>query len=141
VHEALARANFELDVAALTEASAASQGLIVHDRCFPILDATITHRRSLRLRMEATDWDELPPMVTLLQPDGTLWDGPLPGGVFNSSNHPSTGRPFICMRGVREFHTHPSHLNERWDNYRGQDGMNLVGIFMQLSHAWRQAAA
>ena len=31
-------------------------------------------------------------------------------------------------------------FDESWDNYRGQDGMGLVGILMQLTHAWRQAA-
>ena len=140
MHEAFARVNFDRDVAALTAASAERQGLIVHERSFPVLDATITHRRPLRLRMEAQGWDEVPPSVMLLKPDGTVWSDPLPGDVFNGSAHPSTGRPFICMRGVREYHTHPSHLRERWDDYRRQDGMGLVGILMQLSHAWRRLA-
>ncbi len=140
MHEALARVNFDQDVAALTDTSATAQCLIVHGRSFPILDATILHRRDLRLRLEAANWNEQPPSVSLLNPDGTPWTAPLPGGVFNGFAHPTTGHFFICMRGVREFHTHPSHLNESWDNYRGQDGMNLVGLLMQLAHAWRQAA-
>ena len=140
VHEALARANFDQDVAALTDASAATQRLIVHAHSFPVLDVTILHSRNLRLRLEAANWNEQPPAVALLNPDGTPWTAALPGGVFNGSAHPTTGRPFICMRGAREYHTHPSHLNETWDNYRGQDGMGLVGILMQLTHAWRQAA-
>ena len=144
MHEILARVNFDRDIAALTDTSAAHQGLIVHERSFPVLDATINHRRPLRLRIQANDWDEQPPSIALLRPDGSPWPvtDPLPpGSVFNGSAHPSTGRPFICMRGVREFHTHPSHLNERWDNYRGQDGMGLLGILMQVSHAWRRMAA
>lgn len=139
MHEALARAIFDRDVAALTDKSAARQKLIVHERSFPVLDVTIEHRRPLRLRLQADGWDETPPSIVLLNPDGSLWTGPLPGGVFNAP-HPSTGRPFICMRGVREYHTHPSHLNEHWDNYRRQDGMSLVGILMQLCHAWRSTA-
>ena len=43
------------------------------------------------------------------------------------------------MRGSREFHTHPSHLNEQWAQYRGQDGMGLIGILMQVATAWREA--
>jgi hypothetical protein len=31
------------------------------------------------------------------------------------------------MRGSREFHTHPGHLNEAWENYRKQAGMTLLG--------------
>jgi Predicted metal binding domain len=76
----------------------------------------------------------------LLKPDGTQWTDRLPGGVFNASAHPATGHVFVCMRGIREFHTHPSHVNANWNNYRGQDGMSLVGILMQLAHAWRQVA-
>ncbi len=119
MHEVLARVNFDRDIAALTDTSAAHQGLIVHERSFPVLDATINHRRPIRLRIQANDWDEQPPSIALLRPDGSPWPvtAPLPpGSVFNGSAHPSTGRPFICMRGVREFHTHPSHLTERWDN-------------------------
>jgi hypothetical protein len=141
VHEALARANFERDVAVLTDGSAARQRLIVHERTFPVLDATVAHTKSLRLRMQADDWDDFPPSIALLKPDGSPWTDTLPGGVFSSGAHPSTGRPFICMRGAREYHTHPSHVNERWENFRGQDGMGLVGILMQLSSAWRKAVA
>jgi hypothetical protein len=27
-------------------------------------------------------------------------------------NHPLNGRPFLCMPGLREYHTHSSHKNE-----------------------------
>jgi hypothetical protein len=43
------------------------------------------------------------------------------------------------MRGFREYHNHPSHLNDSWEIYRGQDGMNLAGLIDQLSRAWRRA--
>ena len=138
MHEALARANFDQDVASLTDATAARQNLIVNERAYPFLDVTIQYRMPLRLKLEAIGWDEVPPSIAPLSSDGNFWPPPFPGGgVFNASAHPHTGRAFVCMRGSREFHTHFSHVNERWDNYRGQEGMGLVGIVMQLSHAWR----
>jgi hypothetical protein len=139
VHEALARANFEEDVAALTDVTAARQKLIVHTRCYPILDVTVRHAKPIRLRFQGDSFDELPPGITILKPDGTPWTDPLPGGVFNGGPHSAKGGPFICMRGSREYHTHSSHVNERWDNYRAQDGMGIVGILMQLASAWRSA--
>jgi hypothetical protein len=34
------------------------------------------------------------------------------------SVHPSTGLPFVCLQGIAEYHTHPSHLDDSWDRYR-----------------------
>jgi hypothetical protein len=139
VHEALARANFERDVEALTDRMADLQRLILHQRAFPLLDATIAHNKNIRIRLEANDWNDLPPAIAILDPDGSPWTSQLPGGVFNGGPHSVSGKPFICMRGSREYHTHSGHVNDTWDNYRGQEGMNLVGILMQLSSEWRKA--
>jgi hypothetical protein len=139
VHEALARANFERDVAFLTDAVAERLRLKVHSRAFPVLDAIIEHSKPLRLRMTADAWNDLPPSIALFKPDGTAWSETLPGGIFNGGPHSVKGGPFICMRGSREYHTHSGHTNDTWDNYRDQDGMELVGILMQLAGAWRKA--
>jgi Predicted metal binding domain len=138
VHEELARAKFERDISTLTEQMAESKGLIVHERAYPFLDATILHKKNIRLRMHANDWDDLPPAIALLNPDATAIAGGLPGDVFNNGPHSATGKPFVCMRGAREYHTHSGHVNDKWDNYRGQSGMGLVGILMQLCSAWRR---
>jgi hypothetical protein len=89
--------------------------------------------------MRALDWDDQPPSIELLNPDGSPFTGPLPGGIFHQGPHPSVGRSFICMRGSLEFHTHPSHSNEAWAQYRGQDGMGLIGILMQIADNWQDA--
>ncbi|WP_316213767.1 MULTISPECIES: putative metal-binding protein [unclassified Bradyrhizobium] len=138
VHEALAKANFERDVAMLTDSIAARLQLIVHSRDYPILDVTVEHTKAVRFRLRGDNFDELPPAIAILKPDGQPWTGPLPGGVFNAGPHSSQGGPFICMRGAREYHTHSSHVNDRWENYRGQDGMGIVGILMQLAGVWRR---
>jgi hypothetical protein len=141
VHEALARANFERDVAALPAATADRLGLTVHSRVFPILDVTIKHTTPIRLRFHGDSFDELPPSIDILKPDGSAWTGPWAGdGTFNGGAHSVKGGPFICMRGSREYHTHGGHTNDAWDNYRKQDGMGIVGILMQLVRVWRRVA-
>ena len=105
-----------------------------------MLDVTVEHNKPLRLRFRGDCFDELPPAIAILKPDGSPWADPLPGGVFNAGPQSVQGGPFICMRGAREYHTHSSHLNDKWENYRGQDGMGIVGILMQLAGVWRQAA-
>jgi hypothetical protein len=34
------------------------------------------------------------------------------------SLHPVTGRPFVCLQGIAEYHSHPSHVADSWDRYR-----------------------
>ena len=141
MHEALAKANFERDVAVLTDSTATRQRLIVHSRDYPTLDVTIQHIKPIRLRFQGDSFDELPPAISILRPDGQPWTDPFSGdGTFNGGPHSVKGGPFICMRGSREYHTHSSHINDKWDDYRGQDGMGIVGILMQLAGVWRRDA-
>jgi hypothetical protein len=139
VHEALAKANFDRDVAALSDVAAARLRFAVHAKVYPVLDVTVNHKRPVRFRMKAPNWNEQPAAIEILKPDGQSWTEQLPGGVFNQGPHEATRRPFICMRGALEYHTHQSHVNEKWESYRGQSGMELVGILMQLAEAWRKA--
>lgn len=140
MHPALAKANFDRDVALLTDKFLANRGWVVQERTFPVLDVTFAGSRPLRVRLTCDDWDELPPSAELLDPSGRhLVQHEIPGGIFNAGGHPITGRPFVCMRGFREFHNHSSHLAEVWETYRGQDGMNLPGLLDQLSVGWRKS--
>ena len=139
MHEILAAKNFERDTRVLTEAFCSRSGWrLITCAFFPIIDIVITGNRDLRLRLSCDDWDEQPPSITLLQADGTCWPSPPSGGIFNASAHPITGLPFICMRGVREYHTHSSHLNESWASYRGQQGMDLSGLLAQITSSWHK---
>lgn len=47
-------------------------------------------------------------------------------------DHPTTHKPFLCLRGVREYHEHPQHSGDDWLLYRTQ--MSLFSIVMSL---WR----
>jgi hypothetical protein len=139
VHEILAKSNFDNDSKFLTPTFLASRNWILHTCEFSIIDVTFKGNRPLRVRLSCDDWDEQAPSADLLDIDGLKPAQGLPGGIFHSDQHPNTHRPFICMRGFREYHTHPSHLGDYWATYRGQDGMNLSGLLDQLSRAWRKA--
>lgn len=138
--EALSRAAFERDAGRLGARLAAQRGWTVIRNAYPVLDVVFRQGdRSLRLRLDCSGWDDLPPSIELLAEDGSaLGTVPASNAVFHPGPHPTTGRPFVCMRGSREFHTHPSHLYEAWDNYRGQAGNDLLGLVDQLCRAWKR---
>jgi len=47
-------------------------------------------------------------------------------------DHPTTHKPFLCVRGIREYHEHPQHSGDEWLLYR--ESMNMFSIVMSL---WR----
>src|SRR5439155_19241848 len=46
--------------------------------------------------------------------------------------HPTTHRPFLCLRGIREYHEHPQHSGDEWLLYR--NSMNMFSIVLAV---WR----
>jgi hypothetical protein len=139
VHELLAASNFARDTKILTDAYCTRKGWRMISCAFPTVDVVIPGKRELRLQFVCDNWDEQPPAITLLKPDGAPWGPQLPGGIFNGGPHPIVGRSFICMAGAREYHTHSSHLGDTWASYRGKPGMDLVGILTQIDCAWEKA--
>ena len=141
--EAIARANFDRDVAAIDVRAAERRGWRIVEATYPVLDVIFTHptAKALRLKFVCTDWNEVPPSIVLLDQSGAFLQDAPPNTnyVFNPSPHPSTGRPFVCMRGSHEYHTHYSHITDNWDNYRGQPSMNLGGIAFQLWKVWKRS--
>lgn len=85
--------------------------------------------------LELDDWDSQPPTAELLGANRA----PLPveewphkltrRGLVNG--HPSYPRPFFCRPGLREFHTHPQHEDEPWDEIRGR-GIRLSALVLGL---------
>lgn len=142
MHPAASKAKFDAEVALLTADYLRVKQWTLWSAAYPVLDLTIEAKRPLRLRVDCDNWNEVPPSVALLSRAGAFLTEaevqPLAGSIFNQSAHEQTGRPFICMRGVREYHTHSSHRNEVWDSYRGEDGMNILGIITQISRALRK---
>ena len=101
---------------------------------YPTLAVVFRHprsRRKVEFRFHCNDWDELPPSLSLHDPENgqelpwSAW----PQGVWSVLNsHPSTGKPFLCLPGIREYHTHPVHLGDVWDRYRPGTSYGLLSI-------------
>ena len=142
MHPAAAKALFDEEVASFKAALAARRGWVFHVLDFPLIDCsfTATGHTTLRLRLQCDDWNDLPPAISLHNADGSFLTANFsnPTGVFNMGPHPSTQRPFICMSGVREYHTHPSHVSVLWENLKGKSSYTLGGILTQLWHAWQK---
>jgi len=47
-------------------------------------------------------------------------------------NHPYTKKPFLCMRGIREYHEHPQHTGDDWMQYRKH-----CGLFSTIHIIWK----
>lgn len=69
--------------------------------------------------LDCSAFDADPPSVAMVDSE-TLeplsierWAPGVPHSI-----HPVTGEPFVCLQGVAEYHTHPSHLDDHWDRYR-----------------------
>lgn len=147
MHEVLSQARFEQEVAALPAATCSARGWKIHKAVYPVLDVEFEvrdgdERPGLRLRLDCSDWDEAPPSIFLLRPDGSEVLSLMPPktgtSVFHAGPHPSTGRPFVCMRGSREYHTHPSHTADLWENIKGTSGYDLGGIITRVWRAWQK---
>lgn len=137
-HEALSRRLFESDMASLTDATARALKLIVNQKEWPVLDVIIDYTPKIRLRFKCDNWDDQPPSIEILNEDGSQWDGRVTGNIFNAGPHRFTKRSFICMPGSREYHA--IHIEDAWANYKGHDGMTLVGVLMTLNTHWRKVA-
>ena len=112
----------------------AGKGWDVVTAAYPTLSVVFRHPRSCRaveFRFNCDNWDELPPSLTLHDPeDGQElpWEE-WPKEAWSVLNrHPSTGKPFLCLPGIREYHTHRSHLGDVWERYRPLSSYSLLGI-------------
>jgi hypothetical protein len=143
VNKAASKALFDEQVQQLQGEILESRKWRVFSRDFPVLDVAFVSpgRQPLRVQMHAEDWNELPPSIRLLNLEGE-WLTNVPAmalgqsNIFNPNAHPSTGKPFICMAGARDYHTHTSHTNDLWDNYKNRPGYDLVGILRQIWLGW-----
>lgn len=149
MHEAVSQARFEQEIAAIPESTRFSRCWKIHGAIYPILDVEFytsenDDRPGLRLRMDFCGWNSTPPSIVLLRPHGERITQLLPPksggatGVFNQGPHPCAHAPFICMRGSREYHIHPSHTADLWDNIKGTAEFNLGGIVTQIWRAWQK---
>jgi len=142
MHEAASRMLFDEEVDKLGPELLDSRRWILLKREYPMLEIEFFADDGARLRMRlvCNDWNERPPSVVFIDAQGQALSSIErdPSGVFNNSAHPSTGKPFICMKGVREYHTHPSHTGDAWETVRNNDRFTLGGILTQIWRVWRK---
>jgi len=144
MHPAAAKALFEEDALHLSPALAARRGWTLHTVAHPLIDCSFSApgRTTLRVKLACDDWNDLPPAISLHAADGSPLAAlpPNPTGVFNGGPHPLLKRPFVCMRGAREYHTHPSHVGDAWESLKNLTNYSLGGILTQLWHAWQKGS-
>ena len=93
---------------------------------FPVLAVVFAHpktRRRVGFRFLCDDWDQEPPSLALFDPETKqelAWQEWPKGGWAAIDRHPVTGRPALCLAGIREYHIHPSHLSDPFLNYRAK---------------------
>jgi hypothetical protein len=146
MNETASRILFDQDVGKINERLLGVRGWQLYSKEFPVLDVgfQLEGRTELRLRFVAKNWSDEPPSIELLDKDGNYLPADKvpqkPGGVFNRGHHHLTGRPFVCMAGSLEYHTHSSHVSDSWDNYKRKSGYDLGGLATQLWRAWLTSA-
>ena len=124
--KAVSLRKFEAETRSLGSKAAgytAAKGWRITSTVYPTLGVVLRHSRSAReidFRFACDDWDAQPPSLTLHDSrDGrellpTEW----PRGDGWHEKHPTVGKPFLCLPGIREYHTHRSHVGDSWDGYR-----------------------
>jgi hypothetical protein len=143
VNEVASKALFDAEVESFPQKLLDLRGWTINSNTYPALDVSFAFNgRAGRVRMICDDWNELPPSIQFLNSGGEFLStiGRDPAGVINVSPHPATGRPFICSPGSREYHAHPSHLDDRWDNYKNRSDFNLGGILTKVWRAWKKSS-
>ena len=140
MHAAVSKALFEKSIGRWPPDFSHIDQWVFHNVSFPVVDCEFRteDRTPLRIYMDCSEWNEQPLSVTLKNSHGELLRS-LPSArsnIFNAGPHQTTGLPFICMAGTKEFHTHPSHLNEKWDQFRDKPGFDIGDILMKIWHGW-----
>jgi hypothetical protein len=100
--------------------------------------------RAFKGRFDLTDYDLRAPSLEFLDPwtnaplvYATMFRAvefePLrKAHVVLLDKHPKTRKPFLCIRGIREYHEHPQHSGDDWMLYR-----QTLGLFSIVMSLWR----
>ena len=111
---------------------------------YPALTIVLRHNKSKReieFRFLCDDWDDIPPSLTLhdsLSGEELRWDDWPKGAWATGNQHPETGKPFLCLPGIREYHTHTSHRNDFWSGYIIKGSYRLRHIVDRVAQRFQE---
>ena len=101
-----------------------------------VMQMNVLSARSFGTRISLEDFDQVAPSVEFLDPwtwKPLMFDTDLcranhvdeNGKTWNVllNDHPIRKRPFLCLRGIREYHEHPQHTGDDWMLYRKHSGL------------------
>jgi hypothetical protein len=110
----------------------------------PTLMTPALAARAFKVRFNLSDYDLVPPSLEFRDP----WSDDLLDyrTIFRAQefeairgphlvlldDHPLTHKPFLCLRGVREYHDHPQHTGDDWMLYRSH-----MSVFSLAMSVWR----
>jgi hypothetical protein len=89
------------------------------------------------VQIDFTNFDLWAPSVEFIDPIGRDYAPPVVQALVEAEDgaqnliiggHPDTGRPFLCVPGVRQYHSHPQHTGDPWLLHRPPRGGSLTLI-------------
>ena len=95
------------------------------------------------VHIDYTNYDLWPPSVTFVDPRTREPAAPpvraphAEAGELRDTlvDNPVTGRPFLCLPGIREYHNHPQHTGDDWLLHRATGAGRLAVI---CEHIWQR---
>lgn len=113
---------------------------------FPNIEVIFTRRVGnivlvpVAVRINLENFDLWAPSITFIDPDsGEPATPAVQKAIVDTENgpenvliaeHPITGQPFLCLPGIREYHTHPQHDGDSWLLHR-QTGEGRVATLLE----------
>jgi len=108
------------------------------------LDVPSLAGRGFKARFDLSDYDMIAPSLEFLDPWTNVplayetmfraleFEKQRGAHVVLLPDHPITHKPFLCLRGIREYHEHPQHSGDDWFLYR-----DTISLFSMVMSLWR----
>lgn len=135
-HPLLSQEIFNSELRKLTKSFLSSRNWKLLNKEYPNLEIEMNadNRDTFIVSAECSDYpSQVPSYIFKNKENKTLTkiEGIRGGGFINLGCHPISRGSFICTPGAREYHTHRSHVNDKWENHRAK--LHEYGIIAMLS--------
>lgn len=105
----------------------------------PLIGITAAPVITAAIRLDYHNYDLWPPSLTFIDPRTRQPALPVVRALANTEqgprdalveNHPATGLPFLCLPGIREYHSHPQHSGDDWLLHR-RSGAGRIAVICE----------